>query len=126
MKRTKITRHKNIANNLIIKNHQILNCDLILNKVLFGNISKKPFKTSFQFIIFILHLFAIFSVPFTKTVSSDIQLTFFVDDKNSERVDLVVNFINILRAHFSYESASPSFSLVTFWLWQKDLGKIKR
>ncbi len=27
-----------------------------------------------------------------------------------------VNFINILRAHFSYESASRSFSLVTFWL----------
>jgi len=27
-----------------------------------------------------------------------------------------VNFINILRPHFSYESASSSFSLVTAWL----------
>jgi len=30
-----------------------------------------------------------------------------------------VNFINILHTHFSYKSALPSFSLVTFWLWQK-------
>ena len=34
-----------------------------------------------------------------------------------------VNFINIICTRFSYESASRSFSLVKFWLWQKDLGK---
>ncbi len=34
-----------------------------------------------------------------------------------------VNFINILGARFLYESALPSFSLVTVWLWQKDFGK---
>jgi len=28
-----------------------------------------------------------------------------------------VNFSNILRTHFWYESALRSFSLVTFWLW---------
>jgi len=28
-----------------------------------------------------------------------------------------VNFINILQAHFLYESALHSFSLVTFWLY---------
>jgi len=28
----------------------------------------------------------------------------------------IVNFINVLRAPFSYESALRSFSLVTFWL----------
>ncbi len=36
-----------------------------------------------------------------------------------------VNLINILRTHFSYKSASLSFSLVTFWLWRKDFGKKK-
>jgi len=34
-----------------------------------------------------------------------------------------VNFINIICTRFSYESASISFSLVKFWLWQKNLGK---
>jgi len=33
-----------------------------------------------------------------------------------------VNFINILRAHFLYESALRSFSPLTFWFWQKDFG----
>ncbi len=33
-----------------------------------------------------------------------------------------VNFINILHVHFSRKSKLSSFSLVTFWLWQKDLG----
>ncbi len=36
-----------------------------------------------------------------------------------------VNVINILRAHFLYKSASLSFSVVTFWLWQKDFGEKK-
>jgi len=30
-----------------------------------------------------------------------------------------VNFINISRTNFSYESALHSFSLATFWLWRK-------
>jgi len=34
-----------------------------------------------------------------------------------------VNFINILHTDFSYESALCSFSLVTFWPWQKDFGQ---
>jgi hypothetical protein len=29
----------------------------------------------------------------------------------------VVNFINSLCAHFSYETALQGFSLVMFWLW---------
>jgi len=33
----------------------------------------------------------------------------------SVKLSVGVNFINILRAHFSYESASHSFSLATFW-----------
>ncbi len=40
-------------------------------------------------------------------------------DKNSLWIYPVwqgVNFINILHTHFLYESASRSFSLVTFWL----------
>jgi len=39
-----------------------------------------------------------------------------------------VKFINILRARFSYKtynSALRIFSLVTFWLWQKEFGKKK-
>jgi len=31
----------------------------------------------------------------------------------------LVNFINVLRAPFLYESLFSSFSLVTFWLWWK-------
>jgi len=34
-----------------------------------------------------------------------------------------VNFINILREYFLYKSALRSFSLVKFWLWQKDFGE---
>jgi len=33
------------------------------------------------------------------------------------------NFNNILLTHFLYESALRSFSLIVFWLWQKDFGK---
>jgi hypothetical protein len=38
------------------------------------------------------------------------------NEKEREQVEmsLTVDFINILRAHFSYESAWHSFSLVTF------------
>jgi len=64
LKRTKITRHKNIANNLIIKNHQILSCKLILNNtVLFGNISKKAGKDN----ILVYHFY---SSPFCYFLSS--------------------------------------------------------
>jgi hypothetical protein len=35
----------------------------------------------------------------------------------------VVNFINILLSNFSYQSASRSFSLITFEIfWQKNIG----
>jgi len=34
-----------------------------------------------------------------------------------------INFIKVLHAHFSYKSELSSFSLVTFWQWQKDFGK---
>jgi len=34
-----------------------------------------------------------------------------------------VYFINILSERFLNKSASLSFSLVKFWLWQKDFGK---
>jgi len=39
------------------------------------------------------------------------------------RMNIGVNFINILRTSFSYESALGSFSLVTLWLWWNDFGK---
>jgi len=34
-----------------------------------------------------------------------------------------VNFINIVWARFSYKNALCSFSLVVFWLLQKNFGK---
>jgi len=37
-----------------------------------------------------------------------------------------VDFINILHAHFSYESALRNINLVTFWrciFWHKNIGK---
>jgi len=37
-------------------------------------------------------------------------------DTSDSKLTTVINFINILRIHFSYKSALRSFSLVTFWL----------
>ncbi len=42
------------------------------------------------------------------------------------RLRLGVNFINILRKHFSYESKLTSFSLITFdfeIFWHQNIGK---
>ncbi len=41
------------------------------------------------------------------------------------RLTTVVNFINILRAHFSYKSYVLAAFLVTFWLWRQNFVQKK-
>ncbi len=50
-------------------------------------------------------------------------LLYFFKDPTDYLLPHGVNFINILRAHFSYKSALRRFSVIMLWLWWRDFGK---